>query len=370
MLGAVSMTDHEILERALRDDLAWQYDAGWDTTAVLAAAADEGVEALLWEALRGGTGAALDLQRGLDARVRTAAARDLLVQREMCRLLDQLAAAGVRALVVKGCALAYTVYRQPWHRPRVDTDLLIARDHLDEATRVLVSMGYTRSDAIATGTVVSHQIAFERVDAQGVSYVLDLHWKIVNPQVVANALEPDELWERRQMAPALGPAAAVPDPVDSVLLASIHRLAHHQGHDRLIWFYDLRLLTSRFTPSMWDVLVTRACERSVAGLCLDALERARERAGVQLPDDVVRGLERAAPAEPSRRFIEGPVKKIDILESDLRTLPSWGARLRLLREHAFPPAGFIRQRYGVKSRLLLPALYLHRLLAGAAKWMR
>ena len=80
------------------------------------------------------------------------------------------------------------------------------------------------------------------------------------------------------------------------------------------------------------------------------------------------GLKAAAPSEASHRYLEGPVGKIDVLESDLRML-SWSARLRLLREHAFPPAAFIRQRYGVKSPLLLPALYVYRLVVGAAKWV-
>jgi hypothetical protein len=64
------------------------------------------------------------------------------------------------------------------------------------------------------------------------------------------------------------------------------------------------------------------------------------------------------------------VRKVDILASDLKALPGWRQRLRLLREHVFPPAGYIRRRYAVSSPLALPALYAHRFVTGAFKWRR
>lgn len=168
----------------------------------------------------------------------------------------------------------------------------------------------------------------------------------------------------------MGATAAVPSAVDSTVIAAIHRLAHHQGHDRLIWLYDLRLLTSRFSADEWSALAALADERHVASLCLDALSQARARLGAALPEAVERSLSASAPAEPAHRYVEGPVAKLDVLGSDLRMLTSWSARWRLLREHAFPPAAFIRQRYGVSNPVLLPALYLHRLVVGAVKWVR
>lgn len=359
-----------LIERTLKGDLSWQETSGWTAEAIADVATEHGVDSLIWEALSPETGPAAAVRQRLDRVVRAAVTRDLFVQRELERTLAALARDGVRTLVIKGSALAFTIYPRPWQRPRVDSDLLVPQAQLDAAEGALRSRGYSRSDKIATGSVVSHQIAFERVDEHGVPYVIDLHWKIVNPHVVADALGVDELWDRRKAAPALGTAAAVPSAVDSVLLAAIHRLAHHQGHERLIWLYDVHLLTSTFGATEWSALVTLARDRSVASLCLDALEQAHTRLGTHLPEFVRQALAQAAPEEPSHRYLEGPVGKIDVLESDLKTLPSWRARLRLLREHAFPPAAFIRQRYGVKSPLLLPALYLHRLIVGAAKWVR
>jgi hypothetical protein len=59
-----------------------------------------------------------------------------------------------------------------------------------------------------------------------------------------------------------------------------------------------------------------------------------------------------------------------VLVSDLKALRSWRARLRLLREHAFPPPAFMRQRYGTTRWWLLPALYVYRFATGAVRWVR
>src|SRR4051812_27391427 len=63
------------------------------------------------------------LAAGLTAELRSAALTDLLRERELRRLLGSLAAAGVKALLLKGAGLAHTVYRAPYLRPRTDIDM-------------------------------------------------------------------------------------------------------------------------------------------------------------------------------------------------------------------------------------------------------
>jgi hypothetical protein len=364
------VTADECLARALRGDLAWIDAGGWDADELLAAADDHGVTALVWDALGSRPGPAGALRATLDARVRADAARDLIVQAEMRRVLDAIAASGERAVVFKGSALAYTAYTRPWHRPRTDTDLLAAHAAVEGIGRVLGSCGYERSDALSTGELVSHQVAFERTDPLGVRHIVDLHWKIVNPQVLADVISFEEAWAASGAAPALGGAARVPSPVASVVLACVHRLAHHQGHDRLVWLQDLALLVSAFGPAEWTALCDLACERGVAAICADGLGRAHEVLGAPLPADALARLDAAGRVESTRAYVDGEVRRRDVLLSDLAALAGWRARMRLLREHAFPPAAFVLQRYGRHSRWWLPLLYAHRLVTGAFRWAR
>jgi hypothetical protein len=356
------------LARAISEGPALSDVRSDDLPALAGAAEAHGVSALLWDALAQADGEGARLRDALGPKVRAAVAHDLLLQHELSGLLAACAASSVRALPVKGAALAYTTYAQPWHRPRTDTDLLVTPSSVPAASAVLERCGYRRSDAVSTGTVVSHQAVFERTDARGVHHVVDLHWRIVNPHLLARSVAFEDLWARAVAVPALGPAARAPRPVDAVLVACIHRLAHHHGHERLVWLYDLRLLSRDLDDRDWSDLCRSATAAGIAGLCLDGLRQASALVNATLPAAADAVLAEASLTEPSRMYLHEAVHRRDVLASDLAALPTWRARLQLLCEHAFPPSAFLLQRYGVRSRVWLPALYAHRLLTGARKW--
>jgi hypothetical protein len=56
--------------------------------------------------------------------------------------------------------------------------------------------------------------------------------------------------------------------------------------------------------------------------------------------------------------------------STLRQLPTFRARVELVWQHLFPKPAFIMNAYGVRRRLWLPALYVHRAARGALRWLR
>ena len=58
--------------------------------------------------------------------MRAAAVDDVARTRELVRVAGALEGAGCRPIVFKGAALAHTHYRQPWLRPRLDVDVLVA----------------------------------------------------------------------------------------------------------------------------------------------------------------------------------------------------------------------------------------------------
>ena len=367
------MTSYERAESLLQEVLSGRCDRQQCTeqalARLLAPALDHGVQELLWTALAD-VDAAGPVRVALTPIVRTAVARELFVQQEMQSVANALMSGGVAALLTKGTALAYTAYPEPWLRPRVDTDVLVRADDFEAASCILQHGGYARSDATNTGALVSHQVPFERTDEHGIRHVIDLHRKVVNPQLISDALPFDGLWREARPAPALGPAARVPSPVGSLALACVHRLAHHQGQNRLIWLYDVKLLADSLSEGDWTSLSDLACRRGIATFCLDGLRASRDQLGARFPAAIEASLAAAAPSERSSIYAEGRVTRRDILLSDLQVLPTWRERIRLVREHVFPPPAFIRQRYGTRTRLLLPALYLHRLITGASKWVR
>jgi hypothetical protein len=331
----------------------------------LALSREHAVQPLIHHALQ-----KAEIRRQWPSSVRDALGREAAIQAalEMCRqpeltrVLAALADAEVPVLLMKGGALAYTVYPLPELRPRCDTDLLLAREDLDRARPVLAQLGYAEAIGV-TGELVSHQQMFVKHDHGHPSHTLDVHWQIVNPQRFAGALTFERLASESLPIPALGRGARTPGIVHSLLLACLHRFAHHYETDRLIWLYDIHLLGQFMSEADWAKALCLAEELRIAPVCGRCIQTVRERLGTALPAQIAAAFESATRHE--RTVV--PERRWQILLSDLRALPSWASRVRLLAEHAFPAPEYILSKYPGKKPWMLPLLYARRALSGTWK---
>ncbi len=224
------------------------------TAEVLAACTSHGVAPLIYRQLhQGGSLAAwpASLQTALARQVHLHAAMDALREWELRVVLDTLTQRGIRPLLMKGTPLAYTHYPASDLRPRSDTDLLIARDDCQAAHQAMLDLGYTPSNAVS-GELIMHQHLYTKADAHGVNHLFDIHWKVSNPVRFADLLPFSELVSEAVPIPTLGTAAHTLSPVHALLLACIHRVAHHHNSRCLIWLYDIHLLVSRLTSDEWN----------------------------------------------------------------------------------------------------------------------
>jgi hypothetical protein len=297
----------------------------------------------------------------ISEQVRAAAILDEVDVRELNRVLAGLEAHGIAPLVFKGAALAHTHYQASWLRPRVDNDLLIAGSQRRLVIDVLYSLGYTRPPFIA-GELVMYQMPFARVSAMGEVH-LDVHWRVANPQILAGMPAYEDLASRASIISVRGQPMRTPCPVDALLLACVHRAAHHGLSRDLLWLYDIHLLAERFSPREWSEFVTLASKHRVRALCGSGVLAARDCFLTSLPAEDLSHLTNCAEREPSALYLKKDLTRLRRLLADLRAL-TLRARLRLLAEHLIPPARYISQKYQVKAGPLLPLLYLRRLAEG------
>ncbi|PON14892.1 hypothetical protein C2W62_26680 [Candidatus Entotheonella serta] len=214
------------------------------------------------------------LQTALINQVYLHAAMDALREQELRTVLDAFAHCGVQPLLMKGTPLAYTHYAASDLRPRSDTDMLIARADCEAAHQALIDLRYTPSNAVS-GELIMHQRLYTKTDAHGVNHLYDLHWKVSNPLRFADLLNFPELAAEAVPIPALGPHAHTLKPVHALLLACIHRVAHHHNSHCLIWLYDIHLLASRLTPDEWETCLQLARYKQVCAVCHDGLQLAK-----------------------------------------------------------------------------------------------
>jgi hypothetical protein len=297
-----------------------------------------------------------------------AAALDPLLLAGLQRVLAALRARGVQPLVLKGAALAYTIYPAPELRPRSDTDLLIAEDDLDAARDAFRSAGFR--EILTSGDDLGvRQRMFHRLDYLGVPHTFDVHLDITNNATTADALRYDELLQRAMPLPAIGEGALGLSLVDALIYACIHRVVHHHDSDRAIWLYDVYLIRARLTSAEVHELWERAAERRVVVICRHTLAAAQAWFG-GAGDDAAAYLERLDDHEPSAGFLDRDRSRAAQLAGDLAALPTWRLRARRLRQLAFPPRAFMRQRFGVHTTAALPLLYVWRAVRGFARLFR
>lgn len=331
-------------------------------------AIDEGVDCLLASRLlrEGGKGWHDEARRTARAALVRATVVEEVRRRELARVARAFAESGIGVLLLKGAAWAYTLYPAPALRPRLDTDLLIDVKDREPAERLLLSLGYQPA-VESVMALASAQRHYARTDDHEVEHFVDLHWRVTNPLAFADALPFARLWERSVRIASIGDARTL-CPTDALLLACLHRLAHHGDDSALLWLMDIHLLASGLRADAWDDFRKEAETARLRSVCAQSLTRARDQLGTRLPADVGQWLAAGPSAGIEDVFLGRGVSPLGLLGSDWRASGTWARRLRLLRDHVCPPAPYIRARYGSRHAAPLPFLYAHRALTGLTRW--
>jgi hypothetical protein len=308
-------------------------------------------------------------QMQLRSRAATDVAADLIREHELKRLIGACHSSAVTILLMKGADLAYSRYERPDLRPRTDTDVLVAWDDRARASELLTSCGYERV-AQSGGDLLMYQEPFRLWRDGAVVHVVDLHWRVFNPQRFGAVFGFDELLREAEPRPSLGGHARGLGVVHALMLACVHRTAHHFNDDRLIWLVDIQALVAAMTPERWHQLLKLSAERSVQSACVSGLEEAARALKADVPAEVLQALrDGAAGEELASPYRDAGVPHVMRVISDLRLLPAWSARVRLARQHLFPPVAYMRKVYGASSRTPLPLLYVTRIVKGARRWL-
>jgi hypothetical protein len=366
----VSVDVESILAAALRgEDISLDRLAPGDETALYDEADTHGVLPLFAERMIGAPMLRPALRDRLTAYRTQHAAADVVRERELRRMLAALDLAGVHPVLLKGAQLSYTLYDRADLRPRVDTDLLVPLNQIDAVHRTLTELGYTKP-ALVTGAFVLYQTAYIKFQNGGEAHIADVHWKIANPQRFADLLNFDDLVSTSRPIAALGTNARGPSDIHTLLIACIHRVVHHADSDRLIWLFDIHLLASRLGAAEWTTFLELARARGVTTICAGGLRKAAVLFGTPLPSEALSAAtaESSDADRASAAYLEAGRRPVNGFLDDLRVLRNWADRRRLILEHLFPPAAYMRQVYAPTSRAPLGILYARRALRGAKKW--
>jgi putative nucleotidyltransferase-like protein len=285
---------------------------------------------------------------------------------ELRRIAGALGAARVRTLWFKGAALAYSIYPRPDVRPSADSDLLIQLSDRELVLGLFTRLGY-EPEAKITGDLIMAQRCVTRRNGP-LTHAIDIHWKLVNPLRYADVLTFDDLWPISVNLPALSQAARMPSLADHLVISCLHRVAHHQNTSHLLWLYDIHLLVRSLDEQQRQSAIMRARACNLNAVCHLGLTMAHEAFG-GVDSSFLEAFNRQDAGDPiARAFLSPESNQMELVRQDWRELKGVGPRLRLVRQHLFPPAAYIRSIYPRVPAPLLPLAYALRVLRGAPRW--
>ena len=299
-----------------------------------------------------------------------AEASNLILYRELGRLLERSAGSGLNPpVLLKGGALASSLYEEIGHRPMGDIDVFIPREDLDRWLELAGKASFRRlSPEMSPGLdrAIHYHVALaggtESEASIEIHYGLiagESDWRAPDPRWF---LERTEQWRPPPSVLATSSSSSFKgrqlDPTAHLLYLSAHAMLQHGGASaRMIWFYDIHLLLSRWGGRVrWSEALEQARVLQWDAALAAALERSRALFRTPLPAGLLEELAVEPPhrgargAREVRRRRDPGRRRADVVWSELRSVGIGRGFLWALGI-LFPRPEYMRWRYPQAGRL-------------------
>lgn len=225
------------------------------------------------------------------------------LQRRLVESLRVLEAERIDVVLLKGAALAATVYDGFADRPMGDADVLVPRADAVRAWRLLHDAGWTSRHTVAQGEVFrTHHHLPPLEDPNGTNVAIEIHTALA-PTADAVALDAADVLDRAGHATLDGVPVRVPTPEDAVVHLAIHfAWSHMLGWAGWRTFRDLHALFARSTIDRERLRDTARDARADASLYW-TFRLAATLTGFQPPPDLLASL-RPARSDTALAFLE------------------------------------------------------------------
>ncbi len=197
---------------------------------------------------------------------------------EIAHILAALRLSGVDAIPLKGAVGALTLLGDEGLYAGSDIDLLVRRERLEEAVRILGASGYVDSHAAID---VSLEASYHHCQARGAFHV-EVHWNLVQPPFEA---DPGFWWE--DATPCETPAgAAWALSTEKYLLYLIYRLYSHGFAPLRLFVLPVEIANGRGGAVDWERFMLLACRCRMRKVACFALAFMKDRLGAEVPEAI------------------------------------------------------------------------------------
>jgi hypothetical protein len=292
-------------------------------------------------------------------------ARYLTMERQLREVMDAFNRKRIDILLIKGPALALSVYPDPATRPFADIDLLVRSDQYLKARSILNQLSYrSQLDRFETFQGLYSAEPFAHSADATKYFEVDVHWSLFQYHGLTrnNGVE-EVLWNTQKVeTPTL--RFETLDKVNALIYAAFHLILHHPEGMRLTWIGDIALLSQSLVyPDEWEVLRQRCSALKLSLAMQEALKLAQIWYGLKIPEKYSDLTKWLSPEDAEKielayvRREKGPDIRLRGYFDNFLSAPR---KIQFLLKFLFPSPEYICMTYPPSKKWLLPLSYIRR----------
>jgi hypothetical protein len=300
------------------------------------------------------------------------AAINTLIFEELRTVLNAFKESGIPMIVLKGAALASTVYNNLALRPMADIDLLVKKEDLLLADERLNALGYRPSDRSADDINLSssYLTSLDYRNSSRNSPSFHLHWHFVNSTVpnesYINDVKMDHIWRDAEKAEIAGVETLVMAPHHLVIHLSEHALRVTHSLNKLIFYCDIDKSVNYYRSRLdWNKLVEESIDFHLDRMVYISLHFTSLFMGTEIPEDVFMEL------KPKRLSLGEKIFMNSILNNRRRAGLSYlihlsmnkglSRKMKFVWRTLFPPRQILAQKNYRRPETISSIHYLRRI---------
>ena len=289
------------------------------------------------------------------------------VENQLNEIIKNFNRKGIEVIILKGLALALSIYPDPATRPYGDLDLLVQEEDFIRARELLQEIGYKcKISRFGHLKGVDCEEAFIHQREPGKNIMVELHWDLHKFSGHKDKLNLRELFRRSILLETPSVSFKILDPIDTLIACVLHMTLTHCNDIRLLSVYDIALLLQRITDKHnWQILLERSGEFNARTGLEKTIKMAQFWTGLNLPADYIEFHNWPAASDGEIRTVSNAMQRHNkplrtffkiYLSGTSNPLQKASYVFRLV----FPRTDHMRASYPPSRNWLLPLSYIRR----------
>ena len=300
------------------------------------------------------------------------ATKNTLIFEELKRVLALFNQRGLQVIVMKGAALAETVYGNAALRPMSDVDLLVKKENLRQIDELLKKLGYSPADRSVddvdfTSTYLT-TLDYRNPIKNSPSF--HIHWHFVNSTIpnesYINHIKMDDIWQDAVKTNIADIETWVMAPHHLLIHLSEHALRVTHSLSKLSYFCDIDKAINYYGKALdWDLLVKDTIRFKLDKMVYTTLYFSRYFIKANVPEDVLLRLRPERFSIPEKIFMRKTAenKRTPGMSYLIHLSMNKGLakKMKFVGRTLFPPKDILAQRIYISEADMNYRYYLNRI---------